>query len=191
MYARTIKGRELTFDFAEGLIHDNLLIADRETNSVWSQLEGRAIHGPMTGTPLPVIASMQTTWKFWRDTHPETRVMVVPGEEGRPYTYRNRRPGTPRPKELPSGHDTTALGLGLTHGGETMFFPFVELEKIETPLRLRMAGREVVIHYDKGALTAWATGAKGELLPGVLAYQFGWMDFNPDSSVYRAGSGGN
>lgn len=187
MYARTIDGRELTFDFAEGLIKDNLLIADRETNSVWSQLDGRAIHGPMNGTPLPVIASIQTTWKFWRLRHPGSLVMVVPGKEGYPYRYRSRRPGPPRPKERPQGHDTSVLGLGLTRGGETMFFPFAELEKTDTPLRLEMDGTEVAIHYDKGALTAWATDSAGNLLPGVLAYEFGWRDFNRDSGVYRAG----
>jgi hypothetical protein len=40
VYARRVGDRELTFDFAEGLIKDNLLIVDRETRSVWPQLHG-------------------------------------------------------------------------------------------------------------------------------------------------------
>lgn len=73
MYARRTGDRELTFDFAEGLIKDNLLIVDRETSSVWSQLHGRAVIGPMEGTPLQMIPAIQATWGFWRARHPETR----------------------------------------------------------------------------------------------------------------------
>ena len=38
MYARRINDRVLTFDFAGGLVDNNLLLADRETSSLWSQL---------------------------------------------------------------------------------------------------------------------------------------------------------
>ena len=55
MYARRQGGRELTFDFAEGLVDNNLLVVDRETSSVWSQLAGRAIAGSMEGTPLTAV----------------------------------------------------------------------------------------------------------------------------------------
>ena len=44
----------------------------------------------------------------------------------------------------------------------------------------------VVVHYRKEALTAWAEGEDGNLLPGVLAYRPGWFDFNPGSKTYRA-----
>ena len=48
VYARTSKSRELTFDFAEGLGKNNLLMVDRETDSVWSQLHGRVLTEPET-----------------------------------------------------------------------------------------------------------------------------------------------
>lgn len=186
MYARRAGGKEFTFDFADGLLRNNLVFVDRETSSVWSQLQGGAVSGPMTGTPLRVVPSVQTTWKFWRQTHPQTRVLIVEGEKGRPYLYRNRKPGTPGPKQRPTRHDTSALGLGLVVGGETMFFPFRELNRTATPLKLKLGGREVSIHYRRQALTAWAEEADGKLLPGVLAYEEGWLAFNPNSKVYRA-----
>ena len=61
MYGRNIEGRELTFEFAEGFLNDNLLFVDRETDSVWSQLHGKAIAGPLKDTPLPVLPTMQVT----------------------------------------------------------------------------------------------------------------------------------
>ncbi len=185
MYARQVGDRELTFDFAEGLLRDNLLFVDRETGSLWSQLHGAAVSGPLEGSPLRIIPALQTTWAFWREQHPDTRVLMLAGKEGRPYLYRNRRPGT-RPTRRPTQHDTSALGLGLVVGGEAMFFPFRELDSAPTPLQFELGGRPVSVHYRPQALTAWGEDAQGNLLPGVLAYEEGWKAFNPDSRIYRA-----
>ncbi|RMH16914.1 MAG: DUF3179 domain-containing protein [Acidobacteria bacterium] len=189
MYARRIGQRTLTFDFGEGLVNDNLLVVDRETSSVWSQLDGGAISGPLAGTPLPVVPSVQATWRFWRHRHPETRVWVPEDGDGRPYLYRNRRPGKRRPKTRPVEHDVAVLGLGLAFGDEAVFFPFRALERAarrgRLPLRLSIGGQEVVVHYDGEGLTAWAEDPQGNLLPGVLAYRFGWLDFHPESSIYK------
>ena len=186
MYARSHEDRELTFDFGEGLVENNLLVVDRETRSVWSQLAGRAISGPLEGAPLEALPSVQTTWRLWRSLHPATEVAVVEGEQGRPYLYRSFEPGGPRPKQRPTEHDTSNLGLGLAFGGEAWFFPFAELERAEVPLRLELAERTVVVHYRPKDLTAWAESGDGELLLSVLAYRSGWSSFHPQSNVWRA-----
>ena len=184
MYARRIEDREFTFDFAEGLINDNLLIVDRETGSVWSQLDGKAISGPMLGAPLPVIPAMQSTWKFWQTFYPETRVMVVEGEEGSPYLYRNRKPGAPRPAKPATSHDTSFLGLGFATQDHAIFFPFSELDKSPIPMRVTLGEQPIDVHYDKEGLTAWVTGPDRKVLPAVLTYRSGWLDFHPQSIVY-------
>lgn len=190
MYARRVGENEVTFDFVDGLIQNNLLFVDRETNSLWSQLQGQAVSGPLEGTPLQVVASLQTTWRFWRQTHPDTRVVVSEDKKGRPYFYRNRKPGTRPPKEQPTTHDTSVLGLGLVVGGQAMYFPFRELDRTPAPLRLTLGGEEITVHYRNSALTAWAEDSEGNLLPGVLAYEEGWKDFNPESEIYRASPAG-
>lgn len=185
MYARRLGDRELTFDFAEGLIKNNLLFVDRESHSIWSQLDGKAIHGLLKETPLSVIPSLQTTWKHWREIHPDTRVWVIEGERGRPYLYRNWQPGTPRPKNLKKVHDTSTLGLGIVIGNTAMFFPFQVLDKIKGSLGFEVEGKELTIHYRKEALTAWAEDMEGRLLPAVIAYKEGWMRFHPNSEILR------
>lgn len=186
MYARKIGDKKFTFDFAEGLVKNNLLIVDRETNSIWSQLDSKAISGPMKDTPLEVVPSMQTTWKHWRELHPDTEVMFVEGEKGRAYIYRNWRPGTPRPKERPQEHDTSNLGLGLVVNNQAIYFPFEELAKTATPLELEIEGKKILVSYKEDALTAWANDANGNLLAGVLAYQNGWLNFFPDSEIFNS-----
>ncbi len=191
MYARRAGGRGLTFDFAEGLVRDNLLIVDRETGSVWSQLDGQAVIGPMRGTPLQIVPSMQTTWRFWRERHPDTKVMTLDGPafedtDGRPYRYRPPDAAPPEPSARVA-HDTSTLGLGLALEGQSTFLPFRELARGGAPIRLTLAGVAVVIHFDRDGATAWAEDESGQLLPAVLAYESGWLAFFPESTVYKAG----
>lgn len=181
MYARRIQDKEFTFDFADTLFGENLLFVDRETQSVWSQLAGKAIVGSMKGAPLRVIPALQTTWRFWRERHPATRVMVLPGVKGRPYIYRN-----PRLNNNPTRHDPTSLGLGLAVNSKTIFFPFRQLNRTSPPFSFTLGGTSITVHYHKRELTAWAEDEAGNLLPGVLAYRSGWMRFHPDSEIFRA-----
>lgn len=186
VYVRTVDDRLLTFDFAEGLLNNNLLVVDRETDSVWSQLARSAISGPMKGAKLKPLPAIQSTWKFWRGKHPETRVMTFNGRAGRPYVYRNIEIGRPGPRSRPTTHDTSALGLGLLVGDQAHYFPFAQLKKAELPVELTVGDTVVTIHYEGDALTAWAEDAEGELLPAVLVYQSRWRAFNPETTVFEA-----
>ncbi len=185
MYARSVGEREFTFDFASGLIDDNLLVVDRETNSVWSQLAGKAVFGEMEGTPFAAMPSMQTTWKFWREQNPDTRVMVVEGREGRPYLYQDFTPGERRQRA--GDHDTSPVGLGLVVGSEAWYFPFPELDKARTPLTMALGGQQVTIGYNADGMAAWATDADGNTLVTVIAYERGWKSFFPETKRYEAG----
>ena len=184
MYARKTAERTLTFDFAEGLVKNNLLMVDRETESIWSQLHGRAIEGELEGHPLKILPAMQTTWGFWSKRHPESLVMTDT-RKGRRYLYRNWRPGTPRPPRTET-HDTSQLGLGLVLGGESWFFPLSALKRAPEPPELEIGGQTVRIQYDADGLTAWAEDDGGQLLVGFLAYRSGWLDFYPSSRIFEA-----
>ncbi len=56
----------------------NLVMADDRTGSYWSQILARAICGPARGDRLTAVAATTTTWREWRDDHPETRVLLPP-----------------------------------------------------------------------------------------------------------------
>lgn len=182
MYARQLDGRELTFDFGRGLIRDNLVIVDRETRSVWSQLMGKAVEGPLEDTPLRTIPALQTTWGFWQERHPDTRVAVRAEREGRPYSYQPFEPGERRQSGV--SHDVSTLGMGLVLGGEAWFFPLRELDEASSPYRIEVAGRTVTVRYSERGRTAWAEDADGEMLVTALAYEDRWMEFFPASEVF-------
>ncbi len=48
---------------------------DKQTNSLWVNVTGRAEEGPLKGAQLELIPSIVTTWKDWRQRHPETLVL--------------------------------------------------------------------------------------------------------------------
>lgn len=186
VYMRTIGDQQLSFDFAEGLLNNNLLVVDRETTSVWSQLDQRAISGPMKGTKLKPLPAIQSTWKFWLRNHPDTQVMTFNGKEGRRYIYRNREAGRRGPRSRPSLHDTSALGLGLRVGGQSHYFPFTQLKQANIPIELTIGDKVITIQYEDAAFTAWAEDAEGKLLPAVLAYKSRWLAFNPETKIFEA-----
>ena len=186
MYARTIEGKEYTFDFGTGLVEDNLLIVDRETRSVWSQLAGTAVSGPMRHTPLPSLPSLQTTWGYWRALHPDTRVSIREGMEGRPYTYQVFTPGEPRERGTQVEHDVSTLGLGIVIGEDEWFFPLAELGRVDGPLQREMGGASITIHHADDGVTAWAEDAAGEMLVTVMVYEPRWLAFYPESRIFRA-----
>jgi hypothetical protein len=58
-----------------------LVMYDVATRSYWSQLLATAICGPATGEGLSIRPSTLTTWGEWRAAHPDTEVLLPPGED--------------------------------------------------------------------------------------------------------------
>ena len=185
VFGREVEGRELSFDFVRGLIHDNLVISDRQTRSIWSQLEGRATDGPLGGRKLETLASMQTTWAFWKTRHPETSILEMGDDEGYPYRY-FASAELRMPPVGAATHDTASLGLGLSVFGQAAFFPLAELAKAPIPFVVGSGALEIRIHHDLDGMTAWAESADGVLLPGQLVYARSWRDFHPESRIFNA-----
>ena len=72
MYAREINDREFSLGVSGKLIRNVLVMYDRETESLWSQLLGEAVSGEMQGTSLEFLPTWHTTWAQWKEMHPET-----------------------------------------------------------------------------------------------------------------------
>lgn len=68
-------GTPLKFDFY-GLYNGVLAMVDHETGSVWLQVSGKAVKGPQVGRVLKTGPLLNTTWRRWRQLHPETLVMA-------------------------------------------------------------------------------------------------------------------
>lgn len=75
MYVRRVKDEVLDFDHRGWLYEESFTMYDLATDSLWVQAQGEAIHGKYKGTRLERLPATQTTWKQWRQQHPDTLVL--------------------------------------------------------------------------------------------------------------------
>lgn len=87
MYARPQfeDGETTTLGVSGKLWREALIMYDRRSRTLWSQIDGRAKAGPLEGRALEKIPSQVTTWAAWRARHPETLVLVKPALERSAY----------------------------------------------------------------------------------------------------------
>jgi len=79
VYTREAYGKELELRVSGKLYKDALVMFDRETGTLWTQVDGRALRGPLLGGQLAPVPAVQTTWKAWKKLHPQTVVLRKPG----------------------------------------------------------------------------------------------------------------
>ena len=88
VFDRTVNGVTFEFGVSGFLWQSNLLMYNRTQDSaettLWSQVLGEGVVGPLTGTVLPIVPSTISTYGAWRDTHPTTLVLDT-GRIGDPY----------------------------------------------------------------------------------------------------------
>jgi hypothetical protein len=70
-----VEGQELSFGVSGLLLDNTLVMYDRQTESLWSQLYGGAISGQLEGASLKVFPSVLTEWESWLAQHPNGRVL--------------------------------------------------------------------------------------------------------------------
>ena len=74
------------------LFRDGLVMYDRETESLWTQVDGRGIQGPLAGQTLEPVAAVHATWRAWNALYPNSTVLRKRGVDRSTYEAYNRRP---------------------------------------------------------------------------------------------------
>lgn len=76
VHVRKVNGETEVFGNQGALFQRAMTWWDHSTFSVWSQVWGRAIDGPLKGTELELIPSQTVPWGTWKAQHPGTLVMT-------------------------------------------------------------------------------------------------------------------
>ena len=79
MYSARINEEATTFGTSGLLYRSNKLMYDRTTGSLWSQLLGEPVIGPLadSGIKLRFFPVVVTTWGEWLEQHPDTTVLPL------------------------------------------------------------------------------------------------------------------
>ena len=75
-FEREVDDRLLDFGTSGLLYADNLVMYDRQTESLWPQLTGQASVGALTGTQLEAIPMGVVGWAQFRTAHPDAPVLT-------------------------------------------------------------------------------------------------------------------
>lgn len=186
-----IDGEILEFGVSGLLYNSDVLLYDRQTESLWSQISTEAITGVWQGSRLEQIPANHTTWGDWVRRHPDTKVLsrntgFDRNYNRRPYAgYENREdlyfPLTDTDERYP----LKEWVLGITLDGVSRAYAFSELENSENRFEDRIGSHYVIIEYDPENKAARAFDAAVNPLSSITAYWFAWYAFHPDTEVYQ------
>lgn len=191
LFFSTIGGRRFEFGVSGLLYNSDVLMYDRQTDSLWSQLMSQAISGRMKGERLVQLPVSHTSWQDWLSRHPETTVLS--DDTGFRRNYRmDPYPNYGRDGRLyfPVSHSSNEYGrkepvMGLELTGKFKAYAFKELRKGAPRFKDEVGGIELHVEFDKEHETARILNADGDELPTTIAYWFAWYAFHPDTEVYK------
>jgi hypothetical protein len=185
-------GRRLNFGVSGLLYQSDVLLYDRQTESLWSQIKQEAVTGKLVGTRLQLLPSTQTTWGAWKKKHPNTFVLSTKTGYSRNYDrdpyedYYARRDVMFSVGPLNSRYHPKEQVIGLELEGLAKAYPFSELAQAKSPFKDAVGNKVVWVAYDSKSRTAAIKDASGKELPSVVAFWFAWYVFHKDTQVYTA-----
>lgn len=187
-----IPDRELSFGVSGLLYQSDMLLYDRATESLWSQIKKEAVTGPLTGTRLRLIPATYTTWGAWKKKHPDTLVLSTKTGYLRDYD-RDPYAGYEKTASLMFGvsaknksYHPKERVIGVEIAGASKVYPFSELARAKLPIKDVVGKKNIRILFNKKTKTAVIQDEKGKELPSVVGFWFAWFAFHPETDVYQA-----
>jgi len=189
-FKATVNGKRLEFGVSGLLYNSDVLLYDRESESLWSQIKAEAVSGEMLGVKLKIVPIQYTTWINWKTNNPDTLVLDFDTGHFRNYSY-DPYQGYENTSRLYFPVDFMHKGLAakdkviaLEINGLKKAWPFKELEKINGILEDNLSDQSIFITYDRENNSASIRDENGKLLPATTLFWFAWSAFNSDTKIY-------
>lgn len=191
-FSTTINNVDHNFGVSGLLYNSDMLLYDKQTESLWSQIMKQAIAGPQKGTRLKQLPMTHTSWRSWRQQHPDTLVLSTNTGYTRNYAS-NPYPGYELSQDIIFPVSFTSrqyhpkeLVIGIEINNKFKVYPFSELAKLNTSqLNDRFAGKQIKILFDASNRSGKILDKNGIELPSLTSFWFAWIAFHPESEVYK------
>ncbi len=192
-FSARVNKSKLDFGVSGLLYNSDVLLYDRQTESLWSQLMQQAVTGHYRGAKLKSIPLSHTTWGDWKTRHPETKVLstrtgAVRNYESNPYKgyAESTHLFFPVYSKAPERFHPKEKVLGVEINGVFKAYPFVELNKnAQTLFTDTVNNTNLTIHWNKQHQSgAIYLGRKN--ITVTQAFWFAWFAFHPETKVYKA-----
>jgi len=193
-FDRMVGGKEVEFGVSGYLYNSNLVMYDRDTDSLWQQVGGEAIVGEASerNEILKPFLLTSTSWKQWKSQHPDTQVL-------------SRDTGFTRDYDVyPYGgyEENGAIYFGIQNSDDRLkvkevvhafdiegsFKVYTEEDlKPGTEFEDTIGDHIVQITRGKdGAITALDKQTQVEYVP-LRTFWFAWAAFHPNTEIYAEG----
>ena len=177
-----------------GLIYNNdILLYDRESETLWSQIDKKAISGPLKGTEMEYVQTTHTTWKKWKEMYPYSQVLSNETEytmdyNENPYGAYEQQNQVVFPLEHKDDrYHPKTWTLGIEAEGKFKAYPFEELRKTKGSIHDTFAGKEFVIRFNDNEHFVKIENADKKEYLSVVMFWFAWVAFHPETEVYTHG----
>lgn len=189
-----VKGERVEFGTSGKLWNSNLVMYDRKTESLWSQILGEAIVGEMTGTQLKVLPSDMVRYGDFKKINPDGTVLSRDTGATRfygrdPYGDYYTTPGT----YFPVGKNDDRLNdkdfiLGIVVNGKAKAY-WPEAVERSGEVEDRFEGKTIIVRYEKeiDAVRLFEKKPDGVVLRinPFGAFWFSWVAAHPDTELYK------
>jgi hypothetical protein len=190
VFDRQIDGKARSFGVSGLLYRSDVLMFDRETESLWSQLKMEAVSGPEAGKELRWLVSEHLTWKAWKAKYPAGKVLSTDTGHRRDYgadAYASYSGSDatmfPVPQTRKDFSNKTWV-LGVVVGGRAKAYPVDGLPDGK-PVSDTLGGQRIEVAFHQSERRPEVRDASGEPVPAVMVFWFAWQAFYPATEVWK------
>ncbi len=169
------------------LIRSNKVMYDVTSGSVFDTFLGHAVTGPLADINLQLDQAtvITTDWGTWKETHPDTTVLVESLALGRDFDFRNGRDangpifpvGDVDPR-LPVQEDV--IGVTTASGTPVAFQRSTAMAALQSGQDITF--ENIKLQIDAGGIRA--TDVDGSDIGSHQAFWFAWSQFHPETELW-------
>jgi len=192
-FSSQVKGENLVFGVSGLLYNSDVLLYDRKTDSLWSQILRKGVSGKFSGVQLNQLPLAHTTWKAWQQKYPDS--LVLSNQTGFSRNYENNPyQGYEKSRQLyfnvnqkaPDLYHPKERVLGIEIKNTFKAYPFVELNQSDRPIIDDVVGtQKISIHWDQSNQSGIVMDTKGIEIPTIQLFWFAWYTFHPETLIYQ------
>jgi hypothetical protein len=189
-----VDGERVEFGTSGKLWNSNLVMYDRKTDSLWSQVLGEAILGEMTGTRLKVLPSDQIRFGRWRSNNPGGQVLSKDTGAIRfygrdPYGDYYSTPDIYFPVNASDNRlEQKDFVLGVLVGDKAKAYLPGAIKRDGGYVEDQFGGKTIVLRYEEGidAVRVFEQELKGlKRINPFPAFWFSWVAAHPQTELYK------
>lgn len=162
---------------------------DRKTDTYWSQFDGLAIFGELTGTRLKPIAIDTVVWRDWKKEHPDSEVLSQDTGYIRDYGfdpygsyYEDSFLFSPVENRDDRIHPKTVI-FGVAVNGAYKAYREDDLEELGV-IEDTVGGVSIRLELEDSGIVTVTNLETGAEIVKERGFWFAWYAFHPETGLY-------